>query len=969
MLSAVSGLLGLATGSGAGTPVRSTPGRYTPSSSSSSSLVPFADPTPADLEQSLRILLSPDSSTQVLISEVRKVAEIVVFAEQKNAQSVLDMFFERNVIGTLRAMVLKEQLEEDERRQWIDVQIQVLQTLSILAQSLKHETNLFHFLSQNHINAVISHSFDFQSAPEELLAHYVTLLKTVSLRLNRHLCQFFYDARNPEQFPLYDKAVLFFNNDEPLVRAAARSVILMVHRVDDADVDEYISRRIDFFEGMCDFIHARFAKLQEIVSRSDFDANWLNKIEAGLSDVMDDYSFLQDVLSLRHERKANIKKLESERRERRQQRSSSSTRAGGEGVTVDQQHPSTPTTVMEVGRPSGQQEQDVNPFERVTIERVLDPLLARMDDHLSVWGIAQCCLVMNSPQILCHIHSRTLLSHSSRSPELSLWDQFRSEDERLALAAISLAYFLVDRLPENTDVSFVSRKKALGDGFFVPRSSSVSDSENVVRKAGQVEDGYVEQKHQGDADMNRSARPTGGRSDDSKRFEEPMTVEKNAIALATSNESSAVSEGDSAKQIDEDNLVSSTSSVDVNGSGEREGDARGSSTQASETHYPSELAEHLLQELVHRTSSSSTSTSVCARPVLIRLIAKLLVHVTFDSRLLDSGELFLSPSHSELLKRAMSQAATKLKEVADKKSFDPALLIESFENEWRDLKAGPLKVSSLVTNPSSVLTGPDWLFSHPTAVGGDKANIATSELEEKEQDAMYKLKNLLQDRVPLSQRNPLHRVEEIRALANIYMVLRLCWASLEQAPDVYLPSVGNADVDSIRENSAIDLRRCEFLEVQALVQQTSPSSSSGLSLSNRLLLVLVAGAMILVEPDNDRRTTGICRSVSPIHRIEIGSDVKDPSILHLCVRSSRRIGLSVRIGGKQEWSLSLKFDSQPKALFARDHIERAAQRARDDKFKRIQAMLDVSLLVPEINTSVAGTPRGQVESADDRTSS
>ena len=57
------------------------------------------------------------------------------------------------------------------------------------------KTNAFLFsdylLSNNHVNAIIVHKFDFSD--EEVMAYYISFLKTLSFRLNKHTIHFFYN--------------------------------------------------------------------------------------------------------------------------------------------------------------------------------------------------------------------------------------------------------------------------------------------------------------------------------------------------------------------------------------------------------------------------------------------------------------------------------------------------------------------------------------------------------------------------------------------------------------------------------------------------------------------------------------------------------------------------------------------------------------------------------------------------------
>jgi protein CLEC16A len=55
--------------------------------------------------------------------------------------------------------------------------VQVIQTLGILVGNTKSTQLIFYLLSNNHINDLIVHPFDFHH--EELLSHYISFLKVL----------------------------------------------------------------------------------------------------------------------------------------------------------------------------------------------------------------------------------------------------------------------------------------------------------------------------------------------------------------------------------------------------------------------------------------------------------------------------------------------------------------------------------------------------------------------------------------------------------------------------------------------------------------------------------------------------------------------------------------------------------------------------------------------------------------------
>ncbi len=105
---------------------------------------------------------------------------------------------------------------------------QLLQTLNILFENIRHETSLYYLLSNNHINKIIEHRFDFDD--EEVMAYYISFLKTLSLKLNVHTIHFFFNEATAD-FPLYTEAIKFFNHPEKMVRIAVRTLTLNVFRV------------------------------------------------------------------------------------------------------------------------------------------------------------------------------------------------------------------------------------------------------------------------------------------------------------------------------------------------------------------------------------------------------------------------------------------------------------------------------------------------------------------------------------------------------------------------------------------------------------------------------------------------------------------------------------------------------------------------------------------------------------------
>lgn len=121
----------------------------------------------------------------------------------------------------------------------IEVQTQVLQTLSITVQSVTRKESLFCIFSSNHINKILSFSFSFES--EEMLGLLMSAVKTIALKLDQSLLQFFFDPK-AKSFPLYSVVVQFHDHPDSMVRIAVRNITLTLCALNDSEVLNYIAR-------------------------------------------------------------------------------------------------------------------------------------------------------------------------------------------------------------------------------------------------------------------------------------------------------------------------------------------------------------------------------------------------------------------------------------------------------------------------------------------------------------------------------------------------------------------------------------------------------------------------------------------------------------------------------------------------------------------------------------------------------
>lgn len=232
----------------------------------------------------------------LLVETLRQIAEILIWGDQNDA-TVFDYFLEKNMLDFFLCIM--------RQRCGGYVCTQLLQTLNILFENIRHETSLYYLLSNNHVNSIIIHRFDFDD--EEVMAYYISFLKTLSFRLNQHTIHFFFNEQTSD-FPLYTEAIKFFHHPEKMVRIAVRTITLNVFRVRDRSMIAFIRdcTAAPYFSNLTWFIGNHVADIQ--ISLNTFNHiniesnNQINSRLIHLDDLiaehLDHLHYINDILRL-----------------------------------------------------------------------------------------------------------------------------------------------------------------------------------------------------------------------------------------------------------------------------------------------------------------------------------------------------------------------------------------------------------------------------------------------------------------------------------------------------------------------------------------------------------------------------------------------------------------------------------------------------------------------------------------------
>ncbi|XP_073117626.1 protein TRANSPARENT TESTA 9 isoform X2 [Elaeis guineensis] len=244
-------------------------------------------------DQLQKVQIVNEVNKDFVIEALRSIAELVTYGDQHDP-SFFEFFMEKQIMGEF-ARILRISRPAK-------VALQLLQTMSIMIQNLRSEHAIYYIFSNEHINVLITYSFDFQN--EELLSYYISFLRAISGKLNENTISLLVKTQNEEvvSFPLYDEAIRFAFHEETMVRIAVRALTLNVYHVGDECVNRYVSHGplSDYFSNMVKYFWKQCVNLDELVSqaaRNPDSSDTASCIISAVDEIEDNLYYFSDVIS------------------------------------------------------------------------------------------------------------------------------------------------------------------------------------------------------------------------------------------------------------------------------------------------------------------------------------------------------------------------------------------------------------------------------------------------------------------------------------------------------------------------------------------------------------------------------------------------------------------------------------------------------------------------------------------------
>ncbi|XVF47599.1 hypothetical protein PTKIN_Ptkin03bG0123000 [Pterospermum kingtungense] len=243
-------------------------------------------------DQLQKVQIVNEVNKDFVIEALRSIAELLTYGDQHDS-SFFEFFMEKQVMGEfIRILNISKT---------VTVSLQLLQTISILIQNLKSEHAIYYMFSNEHVNYLITYSFDFRN--EELLSYYISFLRAISGKLNKNTVSLLVKTRDEEvvSFPLYVEAIRFAFHEESMVRTAVRALTLNVYHVGDDSVNKFVTSapHSDYFSNLASFFREQCINLSKLVSECPKNScsESVSAILATVDEIEDNLYYFSDVIS------------------------------------------------------------------------------------------------------------------------------------------------------------------------------------------------------------------------------------------------------------------------------------------------------------------------------------------------------------------------------------------------------------------------------------------------------------------------------------------------------------------------------------------------------------------------------------------------------------------------------------------------------------------------------------------------
>ncbi|XVF55836.1 hypothetical protein PTKIN_Ptkin06aG0068600 [Pterospermum kingtungense] len=236
-----------------------------------------------------------------VIDLLQTIVEIVTYGDRQDPL-IFECFMEYQVLAEF-VRVLK--ISTSSR-----IEAPLLQYLSIMIQNMDSEHAIYYCLSNDYINNIIAHQYDFDAG--DLALYYVSFLRAVSSKINRDTLCLLVKVHGDVvvSFPLYGEALKFAQHGEKMIQTAIRALSLNIYNVSDDMVYQFVTTppASKYFSDLVSSLREQCLHLDTLVhSTEEKNTHQKSKdIFLETDKIIDDLYYLKDIISVGEPRLSRV---------------------------------------------------------------------------------------------------------------------------------------------------------------------------------------------------------------------------------------------------------------------------------------------------------------------------------------------------------------------------------------------------------------------------------------------------------------------------------------------------------------------------------------------------------------------------------------------------------------------------------------------------------------------------------------
>ncbi|XP_057960097.1 protein TRANSPARENT TESTA 9-like isoform X3 [Malania oleifera] len=238
---------------------------------------------------------------ELVVDILQSIVEIVTYGDRHDP-SIFECFMEYQVLADF-VRVLKMSRDSS-------VEASLLQYLSIMIQNMCSEHAIYYCFSNDYINSIISHQFEFNEG--DLAPYYVSFLRAVSSKINRDTICLLVKVHEDAviSFPLYSEALKFAHHGEKMIQTAVRALTLYIYNVSDDMVYQFLTTppASQYFLDLVQSLRGKCFHLDAVVKTSKETCVHERRKELLLETdkIADDLYYLNDILCVGESRLSGL---------------------------------------------------------------------------------------------------------------------------------------------------------------------------------------------------------------------------------------------------------------------------------------------------------------------------------------------------------------------------------------------------------------------------------------------------------------------------------------------------------------------------------------------------------------------------------------------------------------------------------------------------------------------------------------